>query len=153
MAGNCRGVLALFLQATVNITIGSQGLFQNTDSLLNCFLVHDGHSVRAGDLLRELGYDDEASASLLTCLLVQPLGKLLVHSQLSHLLLLTRWPGALSLWDDWPNRRWAQGVLGRRYDVAQSRTAGSEGLRKLALDLRRWAINVIGVDVDEGDGD
>ena len=95
MVGRCRGVQALFLQGAVNITIGSQGLCQNTDSLLNCFLVHDGHSVRAGDLLREFGYDDEASASLLTCLLVQPLGKLLVHRQLSHLLLLTRWPGAL----------------------------------------------------------
>lgn len=137
-SGRSRGVAAQFLQQGVGIDLGRHGLFRNVDGCLDLPLIsREGCVTSARQIL--VG----RAQALETVLLVRPLCNLLVHRQLSHLMLLSRWAASVNLWPHWPCKVWSQRLSGRHCDVSQQ-VVGLSDIRLLSLDLRTWARRIVG---------
>lgn len=134
----------VFAKDIIKVTLGSAGLVINADNLGDSFVVSsNGAASLARDVLQHDG------SGLLTVLLADPLCRLLRHGRLPHIMLLSRWHGALDLWPDWPDRRWAEVSRGKDYKLAESEELTLQDVQAMIADMKRWSPRIIGEHNDE----
>ena len=115
-----------------------------------CFLGIAGEEISFANFAHRCGLlrDNDSIPVLHTLMLVEPLARLLETGDLRELAFLARWEDSLSMFGDWPCKRWVANTIGQHY-VPESIKMTAHHFERMASDMRVW-VNRFGM-VDDPD--
>ena len=146
-----KGTQSQGLTDEVKLCVGSLGVFWPCDDLRN-EETEDEEGMRAtmGEVLERAGFHMDEHGTIPTLLVVKPICLLLFHGAWQSLLYLARWPQPWP-WAHFPPRAWVTEVAGTEWSADGSPSLNTEGLQRLASDLRDWAPLIVAAGPDRAE--